>query len=80
MFLLLVLDDQIKDDLNQPVSLVKLLVTMMGEQEHFYQETLPKALNDNTKILTETGTETFFRDQIFRNRYFFRDQILRNQK
>ena len=35
MFLLLVLDDQIEDDLNHPDSLVKL-ITMMGEQEHFY--------------------------------------------
>ena len=33
------------------------------------------ALNDDTKILTETDTETFFRYQIFRNRYrdFFSD-------
>merc|ERR1712013_638514 len=27
------------------------------------------SLNDDTKILTETDTETFFRYQIFRNRY-----------
>ena len=33
------LDDQIEDDLNRPDSLIKLLVTMMGEQEHFYKET-----------------------------------------
>ena len=31
----------------------------------------PSALNDDTLILTETNTETFFRYQIFRSRNFF---------
>ena len=56
---------------------------------------LLEALNDDTKILTETDTETFFpipnfpnpkpklfiRDQIFETKTetFFRDQILQNR-
>ena len=55
----------------------------------------PPLLNDDTKILTETDTKTFFRYQIFRNRtvtffprpnslkpkprLFFRDQNFPNQ-
>ena len=39
-------------------------------------------LNDDTKILTKTDTETFFQDQIFlkpKPILFFRDQIFRNR-
>ena len=40
------------------------------------------SLNDDTKILTKTDTETFFQDQIFpkpKPILFFRDQIFRNR-